>query len=292
MTGNIVFISRRATVYTKHHLQLDPPYLDFKEQPVGMPKIETVVIHNLHERQSLHLNSISGNTLHFHSSFFEAKLVPAGQKTLFQVIFLARMIGNAENTLYLHTSQGDIPFQVFGTGVPNPYRLRPFLGARVPVNTSYSPLINIHNPHGSTLKVMEMYTSHGDLHLELPAATEEPLRKIWEIGPYETKAVMRANFVGRVVSNHTAFIRIRTNMEHEQQSEMLILPVEVEVTDNGGIFSSLEMLDFGTLRTMDGPKSLRLQLLNTGPKTVEVKVRKQGTCMQTDRQTDADHSTS
>ena len=68
---------------------------------------------------------------------------------------------------------------MFGTGVTNPYRLRPFLGARVPVNTSYSPLINIHNPHGSTLKVMEMYTSHGDLHLELPATTEEPLKKIW-----------------------------------------------------------------------------------------------------------------
>ena len=43
---------------------------------------------------------------------------------------------------------------------------------------------------------------------------------------------MRANFVGRVVNNHTAFIRIRTNMEQDQQSEMLILPVEVEVTDS------------------------------------------------------------
>lgn len=97
-----------------------------------MPKIETVVIHNLNERQSLHLNSISGSTLHFHSSFFEAtvrgrkggggiyltttlgraQIVPPGEKTTFQVVFLARMVGNAENSLFIHTSQGIIPYQV------------------------------------------------------------------------------------------------------------------------------------------------------------------------------------
>lgn len=49
-----------------------------------------------------------------------------------------------------------------------------------------------------------------------------------EIPPYETKPVMRANFIGRVETNHTAFIRIKTN--HEQAQGVLILPVEVEVT--------------------------------------------------------------
>lgn len=39
---------------------------------------------------------------------------------------------------------------------------------------------------------------------------------------------MRANFIGRVETNHTAFIRIKTNHEHIQG--VLILPVEVEVT--------------------------------------------------------------
>ena len=49
-----------------------------------------------------------------------------------------------------------------------------------------------------------------------------------EIPPFETKPIMRASFIGRVESNHTAFIRIRTNKENKQQ--MLIVPVEVEVT--------------------------------------------------------------
>ncbi len=48
-----------------------------------------------------------------------------------------------------------------------------------------------------------------------------------EIPPFETKPVMRANFIGRAEMNHTAFIRIRTNRD---QNEILVLPVEVEVT--------------------------------------------------------------
>ena len=47
---------------------------------------------------------------------------------------------------------GDL-FQVVGVGVPNPYRIRPFLGAKVPLNSSFSPLIRMHNPHSSPLQV-------------------------------------------------------------------------------------------------------------------------------------------
>ena len=38
-------------------------------------------------------------------------------------------------------------------GLPNPYRLRPFLGARVPLNFSFSTTINMHNPYESPLQV-------------------------------------------------------------------------------------------------------------------------------------------
>lgn len=37
------------------------------------------------------------------------------------------------------------------------------------------------------------------------------------------------NFLGRVVSNHTAFIRIRT-IQFNAPTQLLILPVEIEVT--------------------------------------------------------------
>ena len=81
--------------------------------------------------------------------------------TSFDVVFLARVVGNVENTLFINTSHhgvftyqvsyrksvntNSVPFflwkgmliglgglvsplvQVFGVGIPNPYRLRPFI---------------------------------------------------------------------------------------------------------------------------------------------------------------------
>lgn len=242
--------------------------LDFHEQPVGMPKMEKVYLHNP-SSEEISLISISATTAHFHASFFQNRIIPPGGNTSFDVVFLARVVGNVENTLFINTSHhGVFTYQVFGVGVPNPYRLRPFIGARVPVNSSFSPLINIHNPFSEPLQVVEMYSSGGDLHLELPTGQQGGTGKLWEIPPFETKGVMRASFSSRDADNHTAFIRIKTNAPNEDQ--FIILPVEVEVTSAPGIYSSTEMLDFGTLRSQDRPKLLNLHLLNSGTKDVPI----------------------
>ena len=39
-----------------------------------------------------------------------------------------------------------------------------------------------------------------------------------------------------------------------------------------GIFSLLEMLDFGLLRTMDDPAVLRLNVINSGVKPIQIVV--------------------
>uniref|UniRef100_A0A3B3D1M3 Transmembrane protein 131 n=1 Tax=Oryzias melastigma TaxID=30732 RepID=A0A3B3D1M3_ORYME len=246
-------------------IRFEPPMLDFYE-PVGMPKMEKVYLHNP-SSEEISLISISATTAHFHASFFQNRIIPPGGNTSFDVVFLARAVGNVENTLFINTSNhGVFTYQVFGVGVPNPYRLRPFIGARVPVNSSFSPLINIHNPYSEPLQVVEMYSSGGDLHLELPTGQQGGAGKLWEIPPFETKGVMRASFSSRDVDNHTAFIRIKTNAPSEDQ--FIILPVEVEVT-SPGIYSSIEMLDFGTLRSQR-PKLLNLHLLNSGAKDVPI----------------------
>ncbi|CAG5136464.1 unnamed protein product, partial [Candidula unifasciata] len=258
--------------FYSNNIRLDPPMLDFQNQPVGMPRMEKVTVENNDPKHSLHLLSISGSTVHFHCSFFQDKIVPPGGNTSFDVVFLARQVGNVENTLFIHTSIGSIRYQVFGVGIPNPYRLRPYLGARVPINSSFTPVIQIHNPYSTRLQVLEMFASEGDLHLELPSGERESTRDIWEIKPFETKAVMKANFVGRVESNHSAFIRIKTNKEEEHANipELLILPLEVEVSSDPGIYSPVELLDFGILRTLDEPKTLPLNLINTGPKAIHI----------------------
>ncbi|XP_069613920.1 transmembrane protein 131 isoform X2 [Ranitomeya imitator] len=250
-------------------IRFEPPMLDFHEQPVGMPKMEKVYLHNPSSDETITLISISATTSHFHASFFQNRKILPGGNTSFDVVFLARVVGNVENTLFINTSNhGVFTYQVFGVGIPNPYRLRPFIGARVPVNSSFSPLINIHNPHSEPLQVVEMYSSGGDLHLELPTGQQGGTKKLWEIPPYETKGVMRASFSSREADNHTAFIRIKTNAS--DSAEFIILPVEVEVTTAPGIYSSIEMLDFGTLRTQDVPKVLNLHLLNSGTKDVPI----------------------
>uniref|UniRef100_A0A674ES34 Transmembrane protein 131 n=1 Tax=Salmo trutta TaxID=8032 RepID=A0A674ES34_SALTR len=249
-------------------IRFEPPMLDFHEQPVGMPKMEKVYLHNP-SAEEISLISISATTAHFHASFFQNRIIPPGGNTSFDVVFLARVVGNVENTLFINTSHhGVFTYQVFGVGIPNPYRLRPFIGARVPVNSSFSPLINIHNPHSEPLQVVEMYSSGGDLHLELPTGQQGGTHHLWEIPPFETKGVMRASFSSRDADNHTAFIRIKTNASN--QDEFIILPVEVEVTSAPGIYSSIEMLDFGTLRSQDRPKQLNLHLLNSGTKDVQI----------------------
>ncbi|XP_071402504.1 transmembrane protein 131-like isoform X2 [Centroberyx affinis] len=249
-------------------IRFEPPMLDFHEQPVGMPKMEKVYLHNP-SSEEISLISISATTAHFHASFFQNRIIQPGGNTSFDVVFLARVVGNVENTLFINTSHhGVFTYQVFGVGIPNPYRLRPFIGARVPVNSSFSPLINIHNPHSEPLQVVEMYSSGGDLHLELPTGQQGGTRQLWEIPPFETKGVMRASFSSREADNHTAFIRIKTNASDPDQ--FIILPVEVEVTSAPGIYSSIEMLDFGTLRSQDKPKQLNLHLLNSGTKDVQI----------------------
>ncbi|KAK8769817.1 hypothetical protein V5799_013715 [Amblyomma americanum] len=78
---------------------------------------------------------------------------------------------------------------------------------------------------------------------------------------------MKANFVSRIEKNHTAFIRIKLNSTNRVD---LILPVEVEVVSLPGIFSPMEVLDFGVMHSQDEPRTLPLNLLNSGPKQLYI----------------------
>ena len=106
------------------------------------------------------------------------------------------------------------------------FLFQPLVGVKLPLNSSYSPVIQIHNPHQSTIQVgttihnnlgsnlqpiqvLEMYSSGGDLHLELPEGGLEADDSLWQIPPYHTKPVMRATFLARAESNHTAYIRYK-----------------------------------------------------------------------------------
>ena len=67
-----------------------------------------------------------------------------------------------------------------------------------------------------------------------------------EIRPYDTKTIARANFFGRVATNHTSFIRIKTG---HTSSPSIVLPVEVEVSDSSRLYLSRELMDFGIVKS-------------------------------------------
>ncbi|MPC91229.1 Transmembrane protein 131 [Portunus trituberculatus] len=52
-----------------------------------------------------------------------------------------------------------------------------------------------------------MYSTGGDLHLELLSGLQEGQKAMWNIPPYHTQPLMRANFVARRENNHTAYVR-------------------------------------------------------------------------------------
>jgi hypothetical protein len=75
--------------------------------------------------------------------------------TTFDVVLLGREEGAVENTLYVHTSAGSFRFVVRATATPSAFRLKPLVGVRMPVNSSYSPTIHMHNPHSQPMQVCQ-----------------------------------------------------------------------------------------------------------------------------------------
>ncbi|XP_068240543.1 transmembrane protein 131 isoform X9 [Palaemon carinicauda] len=252
---------------SKNYIVFDPPHLDFKEHPTGMPLMRKVVVQNSSPENSVQLHSLSGNTLHFHCTFFQDKVVLPGGNTSFDVVFLGREEGLIENTIFIHTSIGTYKYGVRAVGTGNPYRLRPLVGVRMPLNSSYSPLIQLHNPHPRSLQVTEMYSTGGDLHLELLSGTQEGQKNVWNIPPYHTRPLMRANFVARRENNHTAYVRIVTS---EADSDYLVVPVEVEVSGQPGLFCPQDGLHFGLRTPNDPPTTLPLHLLNSAHKHIHI----------------------
>jgi hypothetical protein len=57
--------------------------------------------------------------------------------------------------------------KVSGKGKPNEYNLSSVINAKINVNSSYFSTIKLTNPHGYKLKIMEIFSSDDDLHLEL-----------------------------------------------------------------------------------------------------------------------------
>ncbi|BES90638.1 Protein of unknown function (DUF3651) [Nesidiocoris tenuis] len=259
-------IDDRSVYSTRVHLKFFPPVLDFKQRDFGVPYHETVAVVNTSGNRSVHMSSISGNTVHFHSSFFQDKVIPPLSNTTFDVVFLGRGEGEIKSTLFIHTSEGSFKYHVRGESSYSPYRLRSLSGVRLPLNASYSPLIVMHNPHSTSIQLSEVYSSSGEFHLELPSGDLEGPRQIWSVPAFLTKPIIRLRFHASSQKNHTAYIRLKV----DETGEILIIPIDIEVDVNGGLYAPDDLIDFGIGGTGDQPKVLKLYLKNSGKRAIKI----------------------
>ncbi|KAM8842276.1 transmembrane protein 131-like isoform 1-T1 [Synchiropus picturatus] len=99
-------------------LHFEPPVLEFGTQPLGLPRAETIYIHNPSQEVPVTLLSMFTSSRHFHIPSFHRRVIPPRGKASFKLIFLPNEEGSVENTLFINTSaHGLLSYQVFGVGV-------------------------------------------------------------------------------------------------------------------------------------------------------------------------------
>ncbi|KAF7223490.1 KIAA0922-like protein [Nothobranchius furzeri] len=98
-------------------LHMQPPVLDFGSQPLGLPRAETIYIHNPSQEVPVTLLSMFTSSRHFYIPSFHRRVIPPKGKASFKLIFLPSEEGDVENTLFINTSvHGLLSYQVFGVG--------------------------------------------------------------------------------------------------------------------------------------------------------------------------------
>lgn len=274
------------------HLVFEPSIINFDELSVGETASRIVTLINKHANRSVYLGSISGTVPDFYSSFFEQNVVPPMGNTTFNVVFLPRQQTTVQAHLVIHTSFGVINYEVKGKGVECPYRLSPLIGLKAPMNATLTPEIYMYNPYDTPLQIVEVYSSGGQFQLELPTSNSdetssigtsdtdssrsnsagERSQTIWEIPPYCTKPVIRVRFTATTAGNHTAYIRIKVSARNktELENSVIVLPIEVEIFKQHGIYSCVPFLNFGLAGTNDQPKSFLFKLLNSGKDVLDI----------------------
>jgi hypothetical protein len=135
------------------NLIFQPNLLDFLERSIGCPHNQVVILFNKSKNRSVYLGSIHGSSPDFYSSYFEDKVISPGSNTTFKVVFLPRQLGQSHSSLLIHTSFGVINYSVKGVGIECPYRLRPLIGLKAPLNATILPEIQLYNPHDTALQV-------------------------------------------------------------------------------------------------------------------------------------------
>ncbi|CAJ0942085.1 unnamed protein product, partial [Mesorhabditis belari] len=256
-------------------LVFDPPILDFGDQSIGLPTFRRVRVKS-RRKENVKLVSIMASSLNFHTTFFDKeKLASPDEDAWMDVAFLAREEGRVAGQLLVHVHDGTVHYQLLGTGAYNPYRLRPFIGTRLPINGTITRPLIVHNPHEHTFKITEVESSGGDVHVELAPKSEnavlgaEPADQM-ELRPFETRQIGNLYVVGGSEMNTTIFVRVAGHLIASSPiPKEFYVTFPIEVTKKSSIFPSTEYLDFGLIRHGDRSKPLNFSIYSSLARAID-----------------------
>ncbi|CAF4170376.1 unnamed protein product [Rotaria sp. Silwood2] len=234
-------------INTSTSIRFIPSLLVFAEQSIAIPQMQTVMIIN-DDSEPLELYSLAGTTDQFYSSFFKQNVLPPyGGKTSMNVYYLPRTIGFTNSIFIIKTNRGNFYYNVSGIGKSNPFRLRPLLNARIPLNSTYEYTIQFYNPYNYSIDINEIYTSDENLIIEFLSKSNMNNRitktfehyEQWRLKHHEIKPIIKINYFAYKLNKLHGYICIKTNL-----SDIVIIPVEINVLNRSGLYSNVDLLEF------------------------------------------------
>lgn len=166
-----------------------------------------------------------------------------------------------------------------GTGIDNPYRVRPVRDFPVMVGAEYQhrPIL-MHNSHNETVHIKEIFTSDAFLLLQLPETAgsagghkkigsgvggDNLQPRLWELAPKTTKPVINLIFHAQNPGKYQGFVHINTD------KDTLIIHVDFTVSKSG-VHKLQDHLDFGTLVSPGEVRTRNITLENSGSHPVHI----------------------
>ena len=129
-----------------------------------LPAVAEIVVTNTAPTDPIDVYSVSTDSAAFQPSYVERQTVVPGESVALTVLFLARAPGPVFGSLVVETSVGGFLVQVQGEGIRNMYKVRP-LALKLAVGHTLRPNLEMFNPHDHALKIEEVHTNDGFMHL-------------------------------------------------------------------------------------------------------------------------------
>jgi hypothetical protein len=291
-------------------LSFFPDRLNFNDSPLCIASVSEFTIVNS-GKVSVEILSISSSDSQFHPLFFRKELLHPNTSLSVQAFFLPYFEQPFKSTFFINNSLGDqLIYSVEGKGVPNPFRVKPFLSNRALVGSSFPFYpITLFNPYKEPLQILEVFTSESFLSLneiEFSSASSNSSnhdafffspssstvssnmsssslsRLTWVIEPFTSRDIISIAIVTKMLAGfYRGFIHIHTN------KEKMIIPVEIELLSGGlSLYppgsrigensllppreSSQQLIDFGLFTRRNEKISVDLAFWNYGLHSIHV----------------------